>query len=284
MESRHGSSIGVIAFGILVFCCWLGPEPAHAVDPSQVQASPSIGSAPSRPSLIRPHRKQPIATPPPPETAASTIQPQTNSLIKKPASDETTIERSSTKAARTEQRETGSGAVTTSPALPNSQAIKSTTGLTSSPSTGSPTGNSVGTNGTASRPSHSSRGVGEIMKRFPDIAPSIPTAPTPVPAPGQGPSLPNSPSPTGPPATAAVGSVTLTWQANREQDLAGYKIYIGTSSGSYTVAGSPLISGNSSAYTISNLPKGQTYFFAVSAYDTSGNESTLSSEVSKTLY
>jgi hypothetical protein len=84
--------------------------------------------------------------------------------------------------------------------------------------------------------------------------------------------------------TVAVGSVTLTWQANRESDLAGYKIYVGTASGSYAYAGSPFVIGNSTAHTLSALPKGQTYFFAVAAYDTSGNESTLSSEVSKTLY
>ena len=76
----------------------------------------------------------------------------------------------------------------------------------------------------------------------------------------------------------------MAWQANREQDLAGYKIYVGTSSGSYTYAGSPFMIGKSSSYTLNALPKGQTYFFAVSAFDTSGNDSGLSSEVSKTLY
>jgi hypothetical protein len=38
------------------------------------------------------------------------------------------------------------------------------------------------------------------------------------------------------------------------------------------------------SYTVSNLPKGQTYFFAMSAYDSAGNESALSAEVSKSLY
>jgi len=38
------------------------------------------------------------------------------------------------------------------------------------------------------------------------------------------------------------------------------------------------------SYTVSNLPNGQTYFFALSAYDSAGNESALSAEVSKTLY
>jgi hypothetical protein len=42
--------------------------------------------------------------------------------------------------------------------------------------------------------------------------------------------------------------------------------------------------GKVSSYTISNLPKGQTYYFALSAYDNAGNESSLSAEVSKTLY
>jgi hypothetical protein len=37
-------------------------------------------------------------------------------------------------------------------------------------------------------------------------------------------------------------------------------------------------------YTLNNLPSGQTYFFAVSAVDTSGNTSPLSTEVSKTIY
>jgi hypothetical protein len=35
---------------------------------------------------------------------------------------------------------------------------------------------------------------------------------------------------------------------------------------------------------MSDLPNGQTYFFAISAYDNAGNESVLSAEVSKSLY
>jgi hypothetical protein len=41
------------------------------------------------------------------------------------------------------------------------------------------------------------------------------------------------------------------------------------------------MAGNITSYTISNLPKGQTYFFAMSAYDIAGNESPLSAEVSR---
>jgi hypothetical protein len=42
--------------------------------------------------------------------------------------------------------------------------------------------------------------------------------------------------------------------------------------------------GTVTSYTISNLPNGQTYFFAMSAYDSAGNESVLSAEVSKSLF
>ncbi|HSQ51133.1 MAG TPA: fibronectin type III domain-containing protein [Nitrospiraceae bacterium] len=78
--------------------------------------------------------------------------------------------------------------------------------------------------------------------------------------------------------------MTLTWAANREPDLAGYKIYVGTASGTYGFSGSPFLTGTVTSYTISNLPSGQTYFFAISAYDSAGNESGLSAEVSGSLY
>ena len=44
------------------------------------------------------------------------------------------------------------------------------------------------------------------------------------------------------------------------------------------------MAGKVASYTVSNLPKGQTYFFAISAYDSAGNESPLSAEVSKSLF
>jgi hypothetical protein len=78
--------------------------------------------------------------------------------------------------------------------------------------------------------------------------------------------------------------VTLTWAANSEPDLAGYKIYVGAHSGTYSFPGSPFVTGKITSYTISNLPKGETYYFAISAYDSAGNESALSAEVSRSLY
>ncbi|HJT22848.1 MAG TPA: hypothetical protein VJ746_20410 [Nitrospira sp.] len=69
-----------------------------------------------------------------------------------------------------------------------------------------------------------------------------------------------------------------------DSDLAGYNIYVGTSSGVYNYPGSPFQIGKVNTYTINNLPNGQTYFFALSAYDTSGNNSALSAEVSKSIF
>jgi hypothetical protein len=66
--------------------------------------------------------------------------------------------------------------------------------------------------------------------------------------------------------------------------LAGYKVYVGTTSGTYSFPGSAFLTGKVTSYSISNLPKGQTYFFSLSAYDSAGNESVLSAEVSKSLF
>ncbi len=70
---------------------------------------------------------------------------------------------------------------------------------------------------------------------------------------------------------------TLSWNPNSESDLAGYKVYYGNSSGSYS---SSIDAGNQTSYTISNLVEGEIYFFAATAYDFSGNESGYSNEVS----
>ena len=73
-----------------------------------------------------------------------------------------------------------------------------------------------------------------------------------------------------PPTTNADGT-PLT-------DLAGYNIYYGTTSGSY---GLPVTVGNVITYTVTNLLDTQAYYFAVTAYDTIGNESGYSNEVLK---
>lgn len=81
-------------------------------------------------------------------------------------------------------------------------------------------------------------------------------------------------------ASGAI-TATLSWNTNPETDLAGYKVYMGTSSGLY---GSPIDVGKATSYVMANLKVGNTYYFSVTAYDTSGNESLHSSEVSKSMY
>lgn len=76
-----------------------------------------------------------------------------------------------------------------------------------------------------------------------------------------------------------VGSAQLSWQANTDPDVAGYKVYHGTTSRLYQ--SSPLLVSGPGA-TIQNLSVG-THYFAVTAYDHAGNESTFSQEVSKAI-
>ncbi len=73
--------------------------------------------------------------------------------------------------------------------------------------------------------------------------------------------------------------ITLLWDPNTESDLAGYKMYYGMASGKY---GSPIVVGKNTTYTFAGLPPG-TYFFAVTAYSTSGQESGFSNEVTTTV-
>lgn len=86
---------------------------------------------------------------------------------------------------------------------------------------------------------------------------------------------------------AFAGSATLTWNANTEPDLAGYKVYYGTASHAGNCpagfGGSMVNVGKVTTHTINNLTDGQTYYFQITAVDTSNNESSCSSEVSKTI-
>jgi hypothetical protein len=77
----------------------------------------------------------------------------------------------------------------------------------------------------------------------------------------------------------AAQSVTLAWDPNLDPTIAGYRLYEGTSSGVYT---QQIEVGNITAALVSNLADGQTYFFAVTAYNTAGAESIPSNEVSYT--
>jgi hypothetical protein len=78
--------------------------------------------------------------------------------------------------------------------------------------------------------------------------------------------------------------VTLKWNAPTTDTsgnpigpgyIAGYRVYFGVASHSY---GPPIDIGNAVTHDVAGLTNGQTYFFAVTAYDTSNNESGYSNE------
>lgn len=86
-------------------------------------------------------------------------------------------------------------------------------------------------------------------------------------------------------SSGSSSTVTLSWDAPTENsdgsalmDLKGYKVHYGSASKSYSdtiqVANPGL-----TTYVVQNLPAGQ-YYFAITAYNASGDESTLSGEVS----
>ena len=76
-----------------------------------------------------------------------------------------------------------------------------------------------------------------------------------------------------------AAQVTLAWDQNNESDLAGYKIYYGVSSGSYSNSVN-ITSGNVTTCTIADLIEGQTYYFAATSYNSSLVESNYSAEIS----
>lgn len=88
-------------------------------------------------------------------------------------------------------------------------------------------------------------------------------------------------APTGLLATPGDGFVDLDWNANGEPDLVGYNVYRATTSGGpYTRINASLVIPNAASdLTVTN---GTTYFYVVTAVDTSANESAASSEASAT--
>ncbi len=87
-------------------------------------------------------------------------------------------------------------------------------------------------------------------------------------------------APTGLSATAGDGAVDLDWANNSESDFASYTVQRSTTSGSgYGAIASGL---TTSAYTDNTVSKGVTYYYRVTAIDTSGGESAASSEIPAT--
>jgi hypothetical protein len=93
------------------------------------------------------------------------------------------------------------------------------------------------------------------------------------------------------PSLGHAMNVTLGWEPNTESHLAGYKVYYDTNSGTpYAPAledradnypdGTPIVVDKSvSEITLTGLTDGKVYYFAVTAFDDEGRESTFSNEV-----
>ncbi|MCB9853682.1 MAG: endonuclease [Phycisphaerales bacterium] len=86
-------------------------------------------------------------------------------------------------------------------------------------------------------------------------------------------------APVGLNAVANDGSVSLSWMANAEPDLSGYNVYRSTvSGGPYAPLNGALVL--TSAYNDNAVVNGTTYFYVVTAANTSAEESPNSGEVS----
>jgi len=88
--------------------------------------------------------------------------------------------------------------------------------------------------------------------------------------------------------STAQGTALLSWtppttnaDGTALADLAGYNIYYGDSESVYTNK-IPVTNPGLATYVVENLPDA-TWFFVVTAYDTSGNESDFSNVASKVI-
>jgi len=78
----------------------------------------------------------------------------------------------------------------------------------------------------------------------------------------------------------AFQSLTLNWNASKDQTVTGYNIYYGKSSG---VFDHKISVGTATSATISGLVEGTTYFFVATASDAQGLESPPSGQISYTV-
>ena len=74
----------------------------------------------------------------------------------------------------------------------------------------------------------------------------------------------------------ASQTANLAWFANSESDIAGYRLYFGTTSGTYDQVRDVV----TPYLAITGLTDGVVYYFAVTAYNLAGAESDFSNEVS----
>jgi hypothetical protein len=85
---------------------------------------------------------------------------------------------------------------------------------------------------------------------------------------------------------ALARDISLAWDENPETDIEGYRVYYKAGSSSLPLDGiaaaegaSPIDVQDNVTATLTGLPDGQIYYFAVTAYNTAGQESPLSEMV-----
>jgi len=83
-----------------------------------------------------------------------------------------------------------------------------------------------------------------------------------------------------------AADLSLAWDANPDPDIAGYKVYYQADSVTQPFRGVEAIEGNSpidagpaTSFSLTGLPDGSVYYIAVSAYNSTGEESVLSNIV-----
>lgn len=82
---------------------------------------------------------------------------------------------------------------------------------------------------------------------------------------------------------AFAADINFGWDANKESDLVGYRLYQSQTPGTYQLD-NPIaeIPKGSETYTVGGLTDG-TYFWVLTAFDQAGNESEASDEVTLTI-
>src|SRR5262245_35877108 len=79
--------------------------------------------------------------------------------------------------------------------------------------------------------------------------------------------------------SAYAQSVNLAWDASSDPTLAGYQLYRSEQSGSYTSPISGTSALTTTTFTDSTVQSGHTYYYVVTAVNTSGVESPHSNEI-----
>lgn len=81
----------------------------------------------------------------------------------------------------------------------------------------------------------------------------------------------------------SLAAITLAWDANEETNVAGYRLHYQSNSTTVPLVGaaalegpSPIDVGDQLTFTLNGLDESQIHYFAVTAYDQNGVESTLS--------